>query len=272
VSASINEQLLDDRLAQLEKARNWSPRLISKLESHIRSADDEALYRINPFSFAKEKNVPANEVIDLFLHATALGLFRKDWALFCPQCCCVVESLRSLRGVHNHYHCSFCQVGYETALDEYVASPSRSSPMCVPSPSTSPAQLTAWDNFIKVGNTRDGVLPDGTLFRDAKAQLGKAIEYLPPGETTRIEVDVAEGLVMAASTEGKLGMLLTVAGRARRRAPAQARALRRPDEQLQHRRGGARQDRVRDRERHVTAGHLRDRGRAARRRPRQHSP
>jgi len=56
------------------------------------------------------------------------------------------------------------------------------------------------------------VLPDGTLFRDAKEQLGKAIEYLPPGKTTRIEVDVTEGLVMAASTEGKLGMLLTVTG------------------------------------------------------------
>jgi class 3 adenylate cyclase len=210
--ASVNEQVLDDRLAQLEKARNWSPRLISKLESHIRSADDEALYRINPFSFAKDKNAPVTEVIDLFLHATALGLFRKDWALFCPQCCCVVESLRSLRGVHNHYHCSFCQVGYETALDEYVAVSFTVEPEVRAIAFHQPAQLTAWDNFIKVGNTRDGVLPDGTLFRDAKAQLGKAIEYVEPGETTRIEVDVAEGLVMAASTEGKLGMLLTVTG------------------------------------------------------------
>jgi class 3 adenylate cyclase len=210
--AAVNEQVLDDRLGQLEKARSWSARLISKLESHIRSADDEALYRINPFSFAKEKNAPVNEVIDLFLHATALGLFRKDWALFCPQCCCVVESLRSLRGVHDHYNCSFCQVGYETALDEYVAVAFTVEPDVRAITFHQPGQLSAWDNFIKVGNTRDGVLPDGTLFRDAKAQLGKAIEYVEPGATRRIEVDVAEGLVMAASTEGKLGMLLTVAG------------------------------------------------------------
>src|SRR3954454_11759589 len=53
---SLNESLLDERLAQLEKARPWTARLISKLESHIRSADDEGLYRINPFSFAKDKN------------------------------------------------------------------------------------------------------------------------------------------------------------------------------------------------------------------------
>jgi class 3 adenylate cyclase len=132
--------------------------------------------------------------------------------LFCPQCCCVVESLRSLRGVHNHYNCSFCQVSYETALDEYVAVGFTVEPDVRGIVFHQPAQLSAWDNFIKVGNTRDGVLPDGTLFRDAKAQLGKAIEYMPPGQTTRIEVEVTEGLVMAASTEGRLGMLLTIAG------------------------------------------------------------
>jgi class 3 adenylate cyclase len=210
--ANLNEALLDERLGQLEKARPWSARLISKLESHIRSADDEAVYRVNPFSFAKDKNAAELEVVDLFLHATACGLFRMDWTLFCPQCCCVVESLRSLRGVHNHYNCSFCQVGYETALDEYVSVAFTVEPDVRAIAFHQPGQLRAWDHFIKVGNTRDGVLPDGKLFRDAKEELGKAIEYLPPGEITRIEVEVGEGLVMAASTEGKLGMLLTVAG------------------------------------------------------------
>ena len=51
----VKEELLDDRLAKLETARSWSPRLVSKLESHIRSADDEALLRINPFAFAREQ-------------------------------------------------------------------------------------------------------------------------------------------------------------------------------------------------------------------------
>jgi class 3 adenylate cyclase len=208
----VNEQHLDERLGRLEKARPWSARLVSKLESHIRTATDEALFRINPFTFAKEKNAPADEVLDLFLHACQLGLFRKDWALFCPQCCCVVESLRTLRGVHNHYHCSFCQVGYETALDEYVAVSFTVDPEVREIAFHHPGRLSAWEQFIKVGNTRDGVLPDGTLFRDAKEKLGRAIEYLPPGETTRLEVDVDAGLIMAASTEGRLGLLMTVTG------------------------------------------------------------
>ena len=83
--AAVNEKLLDERLAALEAARGWSPRLVSKLESHIRSADDAALLRINPISFATEKNLAEDEAIDLFLHASALGLFEMNWILICPR-------------------------------------------------------------------------------------------------------------------------------------------------------------------------------------------
>src|SRR5215203_1017198 len=34
--AMVNEQVLDERLAVLEAARPWSPRVIAKLEGHIR--------------------------------------------------------------------------------------------------------------------------------------------------------------------------------------------------------------------------------------------
>jgi hypothetical protein len=121
VTAIVNEELLDERLAKLEMARSWSPRLVSKLESHIRSADDEALFRINPFTLARERSFPEDEVIDLLLNATSLGLFGMDWLLLCPKCGCVVESLRSLKELHHHYHCSMYQVGYEVALDDYIA-------------------------------------------------------------------------------------------------------------------------------------------------------
>jgi class 3 adenylate cyclase len=212
VANAVNENLLDERLAQLENARSWSPRLISKLESHIRAGDDDVLFRINPFTFAASRNASEKEVIDLFLHATALGLFRMDWALFCPHCCCVVESFRSLRGLHNHYRCSFCQVGYETALDDYVAVSFTISPDVRGISYHHPERLSAWDNFIKVGNTRDGVLPDGTAFIDAKERLAKVISYLPAGETTRLELDVTEGTILGASPEGKAALLFSVAG------------------------------------------------------------
>src|SRR5437868_2036485 len=120
-SMKLNEALLDERLAELEKARAWSPRVVSKLEAHIRSADDEAVFRINPLSFAVDKHISESEAIDLFLYATKAGLFVMDWLLLCLSCACVVESFRSLKGVHNHYHCNICQGSYEADLDDLIS-------------------------------------------------------------------------------------------------------------------------------------------------------
>ncbi len=130
------------------------------------------------------------------------------------------KSLRSLRGIHNHYHCSFCQVGYETALDDYVAVTFSINPEIREISFHHPERLSAWDHFFKVGNTRDGVLPDGNLFRDFKKAMVQIVEYLPAGETTRLELDVSEGLIMAGSPEGNLGLLLAVTGGPAARRPS----------------------------------------------------
>jgi class 3 adenylate cyclase len=214
---AVNEQFLDERLAALEEARAWSPRLVSKLENHIRTADDQALFRINAFSFANERNLPENEVIDLFLHATALGLFSMDWSLFCPQCCCVVDSFRSLKSVHNHYHCPFCQVGYDAALDEYIAVTFTVSQNIRKIQFHDPDQLSAWDKFFKTQNTAEGLLPDGQPLVSAKAALARAVNYLPPGETTSIEIEVNEGTILGSCPHGKAAIMVPIVG-----APASA--------------------------------------------------
>jgi hypothetical protein len=38
MNANINEMVLEDKLTQLEQARHWSPRVISRLEKMIRTA------------------------------------------------------------------------------------------------------------------------------------------------------------------------------------------------------------------------------------------
>ncbi len=60
-SIQLNEPLLDEKLAQLEEARSWSSRVISKLETAIRTADDYALFRVNPLQYAKEKGMAEAE-------------------------------------------------------------------------------------------------------------------------------------------------------------------------------------------------------------------
>ena len=71
----IDEKKLEERLVVLEAAKSWSPRVVSRLETLLRSGPDEALYRINPIQFATEKSIAEAEGIDLFLHACVAGLF-----------------------------------------------------------------------------------------------------------------------------------------------------------------------------------------------------
>jgi hypothetical protein len=97
--AAIDEKLLEERLTALESARAWSPRLVSKLESHIRSGSDAELLRMNPLRFAADKGLAGAETIDLFLHAVPSNGQTLHAAASSPKrferntsalvCCCV---------------------------------------------------------------------------------------------------------------------------------------------------------------------------------------
>ncbi len=74
----VDERALDERLARLETARSWSPRVVSRLEALIREGDDAALFRVNPLALAPERGLDPGEAVDLLLHATAQDLFEAD--------------------------------------------------------------------------------------------------------------------------------------------------------------------------------------------------
>ncbi len=208
----VNENALDERLAELETRRLWSPRVIAKLEGHIRSADDEALFRINPLTFAREKNLAEDEAIDLCLHATSCGLLTIDWLLLCPKCSCVVESFASLKSVHNRYQCPLCLTEYEAILDDFIAVTFTVSPDLRDIPYLHPERLSAHDRLFKLGGTRDGRLPDGTPFVDVQIAVTRATVDLPPGETAQVDVVVDEGTVLGVTREGRAAILYPVDG------------------------------------------------------------
>ena len=60
----LNEKRLDEKLAELERARTWSPRVIAKIEALLRAEDPWTLYRINPIAFAAGKGLTESEAID----------------------------------------------------------------------------------------------------------------------------------------------------------------------------------------------------------------
>ena len=52
---SMDERLLESKMTQIEQARAWSPRVISKFEALIRSGEEVSVYRANPLAFARDQ-------------------------------------------------------------------------------------------------------------------------------------------------------------------------------------------------------------------------
>ena len=88
----INDTYLEEALAKIERVRNWSPRVISKLENSIRTANDEDLFRVSPLQWAAQKSVDEYEAVDLFLHGAKAGLFYMEWNVICPCCAQITRS------------------------------------------------------------------------------------------------------------------------------------------------------------------------------------
>ena len=208
--AAIDEKLLDERLAALEPARKWSPRVVSKLESHIRGAEDIALYRINPITFGVEKGIAETEAIDLFLHASALGLFEMTWSLICPVCSCVIDSFRALKNLKSHCRCTICHLDLVAALDDMIAVTFTISPSIRRIAYHDPDNLSAEDYLLRYASAPEGLIPDETPFAKVKETLTRAAAYLEPGKTVAIEISAEPGSLYGFSIDGDTGFMYLI--------------------------------------------------------------
>lgn len=145
----IDETLLDEKLEALEAARSWSPRVISRLESFIRTADDWALFRVNPYQYAADRNLSEVEAVDLFLHAAKIGLFEMEWHLICRSCGHVIESFADMTHLHNDFVCFSCNAVQHTTLDDEVEVAFTLSARIRDNRFRQPESLNAEDYFLR---------------------------------------------------------------------------------------------------------------------------
>jgi class 3 adenylate cyclase len=206
----VDERILDERLAGLEAARPWSPRVVSRLEALIRTDDDAALFRVNPFTFASQWGLDESEAVDLFLHATAAGLFEMDWLLICPRCACAVESFARLRAVLRAFRCPECHNEYEAAMDDFIAIYFNVSPQIRAIRYHRPETLDPFDYIFGFKGVREGRLPDGQPYLDAVRSALRGAAYLEPGETARFAFDAATGMLAGVSSDVEAGFVLQV--------------------------------------------------------------
>jgi class 3 adenylate cyclase len=208
----VDERTLDERLARLEAARPWSPRVVSRLEALLRTKDDAALFRVNPFTFASQQGLDRGEAIDLFLHATALGLFEMDWLLVCPRCACAVESFARLRAVLRRFRCPECHNEYEAAMDDFIAIYFSVSPQICAIRYHRPETLEPFDYMFAFRGVREGRRPDGVPYVDSVRSALRGIGFLEPQSTATFEFEAAEGALSGISTDTEAGFVLQVGG------------------------------------------------------------
>ncbi len=192
----INEGVLESKLEELEKARAWSPRVISKLEGLIRTDDDFSLFRINPIKFGSEKNISEKEVIDLFLYGTKCGIFNMNWQLLCPGCGDVVESFGTLRNLDSNYHCDLCQKDFEATLDDYIEVSFTISPAIKEIAFHNPESLSIEDYFFKYVFSDGAKFQDGTKFVDLAKRAVKIVSYLEAREKKKFELEIPQGFLV----------------------------------------------------------------------------
>src|SRR5262245_53173499 len=209
--ALLQEKLLESKMTDIEQARSWSPRVISKFEALIRSGDDLSLYRINPLAFARDRGIAEGEIIDLFLHATRNGLFDMSWDVVCPQSGMVLERFGALRTLKTHYLCGLCDVSGETDLDDFIEVTFTVSPQLRRLPFHDPQSLSVEDFHWKLRFLSGRIPGLQVQFLDFLQGLVRGLTFLPPGTTT-LRADLGPGALAGVNIQTQAAFALPIVG------------------------------------------------------------
>jgi class 3 adenylate cyclase len=193
---TVDERYFDEKLAELEKLRAWSPRVVSKLESFLRTGDDWAVFRTNAYAFAAERGISEEEAVDLFLLAAKVGLVQMSWSLLCGGCGAAVESFSTLRHVSSVFHCALCAVDIETRLDDFVHVAFTVSPKVRTIPAHDPTRLPVEDYYYRYFYAREARMsPGGPCFADLMPENVVGLRWLEPRTTTTFDIEVIPGVL-----------------------------------------------------------------------------
>lgn len=208
---NINEKLLDEKLEAVERIQSWSPRVISKLETFIRSADDYDLYKINPIAFAGEKSMDADEITDLFLRCSREGIFTMNWGVVCPTCGDEMGSFRSLKHVANHFFCNVCRVKSTINLDDHIMVTFTVNSDIRKISYHDPDSLSVEDYVYKYHYCREGKVPGADVtFPEYFSKYVRDFFELEPGEKKLFSMNFNEGYVLGFDLQNDAEFCITL--------------------------------------------------------------
>lgn len=108
---------LTSRLAVLRSNQKFPEDVLAGFARHLSEATDDDLYRMSPVRYATAARIPEQQAIDLFLHATHVGLLDFTWGLMCPACNGFITTEGALRALDRGRYCSLCDVNVQVDED-----------------------------------------------------------------------------------------------------------------------------------------------------------
>ncbi|PRP99970.1 adenylate/guanylate cyclase domain-containing protein [Enhygromyxa salina] len=190
---AVDTTQLSEALTQLERAQAWPPGLLDELRDLISSATDEALFQINPVSYATARGRAPELGIALFLHAARAGLMQIDWSLRCCGCGELVSNRGGLAQLDSDFYCDSCARSSAANLDENVEVAFTVAPSVRPLRFHAPDSLSLEDYFYRFRFSRDIVIRglDKPLVAFLREQA-LILAWLEPDAELVFELDIPE--------------------------------------------------------------------------------
>ncbi|MFO1036967.1 MAG: DUF5939 domain-containing protein [Geminicoccaceae bacterium] len=208
----VDEQFLENSLAQLSAARSWPPETLEALATFVRLADDYDLFRVNPIRYAAEAGLTETDAIDLFLHAAKVGLFQMDWLVLCAYCPQVAGGFRELNQVHPRFQCAFCNAINDVALDDYIQVAFTVADKVRDIVYRHPETLPVEDYYLRYNFAKGFVPPHGMTPAQIVALLSRQFADLGAREKRTFELDVTAGRFEILDLSHKLLLVFFVDG------------------------------------------------------------
>ncbi len=194
MTSNLNEGLLADRLAATQATYRGDRVLVNALGDFIRSASERQIVRINPIAFARARNLPEQQVIDLFLHARKAGLLTMEWHYVCRGCGQIVESFTVLNDAGEHFFCNTCLGHRDADLSDFVEVGFSVSPAVRASRFLAPSNLTAEEN-AEFSVSENALNADSIPLRQVFKRDTIFVCYVDAGETRTFNLMLEPGHV-----------------------------------------------------------------------------
>jgi class 3 adenylate cyclase len=120
VAQAMRVSALAARLDAVRANGNFAPAIIDTFAEFLDTATDRQLFRMSPLRYASQHGLDESQAINLFLHATHVGILDFNWGIVCSGCGAFLTTASSLRTMHMKRFCNICQEDISAEIDNNI--------------------------------------------------------------------------------------------------------------------------------------------------------